>query len=177
MQKRTRKMVMGRRPKRRSVEKNDRRVYQAAAYPSRLSWCQRPTDLARVAKKLLAGSPPNVWLLRGPLGSGKTTFARQVLRRLGYRGVVASPTFTLKNSYRLRRQPWRRLVHVDAYRLRAAAEETSLDLPADAQDSSCLLLIEWPERLHRRPWRHALTISFAHARRGGRTLRWTERAA
>ena len=43
------------------------------------------------------------WLvgLRGPLGSGKTTWVRAMLRGLGYAGRVPSPTYTLLEEYRV----------------------------------------------------------------------------
>lgn len=109
---------------------------------------------------------PNVWLLRGPLGSGKTAFARAVIRALGFSGRVTSPTFVLRHDFKVSHHDWNRVVHVDAYRLRGQHEEVALDLPADAADPRCLLLIEWPEKLRRAPGRQRLTIRFSHQPRG-----------
>jgi tRNA threonylcarbamoyladenosine biosynthesis protein TsaE len=55
--------------------------------------------------------------LRGPLGSGKTTFVRGLARGMGLEEgyQVRSPTFTVVNEYPTRKG---RLIHVDLYRVR-----------------------------------------------------------
>lgn len=111
---------------------------------------------------MLAERAPSVWLLRGPLGSGKTTFVRAALRSLGYRGTVASPTFTLVRQYPLSRGRWRRAIHIDAYRITDRREEAALDIAAAVTDSSCLVFIEWPEKLRTQAWVGARVLRFAH---------------
>lgn len=83
--------------------------------------------------------------LRGDLGAGKTTLTRGLLRGLGVRGSVRSPTFSLLESYELDRLT---VVHVDLYRLRDAAEVRGLGL-ADYDRPGCLWMVEWPERAER----------------------------
>lgn len=79
--------------------------------------------------------------LEGPLGAGKTTFARGVLEGLGHRGRVPSPSYTLIEPYDLGAV---RVVHVDLYRLRDPAELDDLGLPEQLGAGSCAL-IEWPD--------------------------------
>jgi len=81
----------------------------------------------------------DVVALSGDLGAGKTTFARGVLRGLGHRGEVPSPTFTLVQPYETVPPVW----HVDLYRLAGPAEADGLGL----WETDAALLIEWPERL------------------------------
>ena len=84
--------------------------------------------------------------LSGELGAGKTSLARGVLRGMGWREEVPSPTYALAHSYELATCP---VFHLDLYRLESPAELEALGmedcLPRDGDDAR-LCLIEWPER-------------------------------
>ncbi|NIO14146.1 MAG: tRNA (adenosine(37)-N6)-threonylcarbamoyltransferase complex ATPase subunit type 1 TsaE, partial [Xanthomonadales bacterium] len=85
---------------------------------------------------------PLVIFLDGELGAGKTCLCRGILRALGHRGRVPSPTYTLVEPYELDR--WS-VYHVDLYRLEQATEVAELDL-LELMGPGVLLLVEWPER-------------------------------
>ncbi|MCB1553114.1 MAG: tRNA (adenosine(37)-N6)-threonylcarbamoyltransferase complex ATPase subunit type 1 TsaE [Xanthomonadales bacterium] len=80
--------------------------------------------------------------LHGELGAGKSTLARSMLRALGVRGAIRSPTYTLLERYPLQ---CGEAVHMDLYRIGDAAELEFLGVDELDQPSS-LWLVEWPER-------------------------------
>lgn len=86
--------------------------------------------------------PGEAVLLYGPLGMGKSTLARGLIRALtGPDEDVPSPTFTLVQFY----DSDPPVAHFDLYRLSRAEEAAEIGLD-EALDEGCAL-IEWPERL------------------------------
>lgn len=142
--------------------------YQKAAPVSIVSHSVAAT--VHFGQKLLQLPGPSVWLLSGPVGAGKTTFVRGIVRQLGIKTTVNSPTFSLIKSYSLSGQKWRQLVHVDAYRITHPREYLALDLGPLVDDSSVLLVIEWPERLVGYAFGDTRKISFQIVS-GGRKIR------
>lgn len=98
------------------------------------------TFAAAVASRLRIG---DTLLLEGPIGSGKSAFARALVRaRLGRMEDVPSPTFTIVQTYD---DPAGEIWHCDLYRLTSPDEAVELGL-SDAFDHA-ICLIEWPDRL------------------------------
>jgi tRNA threonylcarbamoyladenosine biosynthesis protein TsaE len=96
------------------------------------------------ARRLMAaGCAPLVVGLTGPLGSGKTTWVRAMLRGLGHAGRVPSPTYTLLEQYDV---AGLLLVHLDLYRLSGDAELENLGLRDWLAGPHVWLVAEWPER-------------------------------
>jgi tRNA threonylcarbamoyladenosine biosynthesis protein TsaE len=80
--------------------------------------------------------------VNGELGSGKTTLVRGLLRALGIKGAVKSPTYTWVEPYTLSRLD---LYHFDFYRLENRTEWLSSGLREYFRpDTVCI--VEWPER-------------------------------
>ena len=78
--------------------------------------------VALAARVAGAAVPGDVIALSGPLGAGKTVFARAFIRARGGAGEVPSPTFTLVQTYELADGAvW----HFDCYRLRQADDNTA----------------------------------------------------
>src|SRR5437764_899640 len=89
------------------------------------------TEAKSLAKALVAElKGGEILALVGPLGSGKTTFTRDLAKQLKIREKITSPTFTLMNVYssRLpgRRKIW--LYHLDLYRTKNFREAAALGL-------------------------------------------------
>ncbi|MFA6231578.1 MAG: tRNA (adenosine(37)-N6)-threonylcarbamoyltransferase complex ATPase subunit type 1 TsaE [Rhodanobacter sp.] len=80
--------------------------------------------------------------LEGPLGAGKTSFARALLTEWGVGERVKSPTYSLVETYAVGDlAAW----HLDLYRIADPGELEWLGLDA-LSDLSALVLIEWSER-------------------------------
>lgn len=80
--------------------------------------------------------------LSGPLGAGKTTFVRHLLRALGVQGRIKSPTYAVMEPYELPAGP---VSHFDFYRFGDPREFED----AGFRDVFCapgLKLAEWPDK-------------------------------
>lgn len=82
--------------------------------------------------------------LQGPMGAGKSEFARAFIRHLMKNQTldVPSPTFTLVQTYDTPHFP---IWHFDLYRLEDAEEIYEIGWEEALSDG--VLVIEWPERL------------------------------
>lgn len=109
-----------------------------------------------------------MWLLSGELGAGKTTLVQALGRVLGVTSDITSPTFSLQKIHPLRGQLWKRLVHLDAYRLKTLTEIAALELPEYIADPSSLVVVEWPERLSGVSWGPHLRLQLTKTARPGR---------
>ena len=86
-----------------------------------------------------------VVLLSGPLGAGKTRFAKGFAAGLGIPVErVQSPTFVIAQE--LPTPDGRLLVHVDCYRIASEAELESVGF-FDWLEPGALVIVEWPERV------------------------------
>lgn len=95
---------------------------------------------AAVARAL---KPGEAVCLFGPLGAGKSTLARALIRTLTRPDEdVPSPTFTLVQFYE---GTGLKLAHFDLYRLTSPDEAYEIGLDEALEDGAAI--IEWPERL------------------------------
>ena len=126
---------------------------------------------ARVANLARGG---DLIALSGPLGAGKTAFARAFLgAAAAARGVappaeVPSPTFTLVQSYDV---GGLEVAHFDLYRIKDADEAAELGL--DEALAAGVVLVEWPERLGPALPRNRLDIALSLTAAGERSAELT----
>lgn len=115
----------------------------------------RTEALARHLAPVLAAG--DVVLLEGPIGAGKTHFARSLIQSvLPFSEDVPSPTFTLVQVYD---GPDSEIWHADLYRLSTPDEVVELGLTDAFEDAICL--VEWPDRLADLTPENALLMSFS----------------
>ena len=108
-------------------------------------------DLAEIAK-IFAENTENsdLLLLSGKVGSGKTEFARLIIKANAKKeniGIeeISSPTFSLVQSYEFKS---RKISHIDLYRVKSELELFELGIP-DVFDSQ-ITILEWPEILEKK---------------------------
>lgn len=106
-------------------------------------------DTIEVGRKLATLlAPPQFLLLRGELGTGKTTLVKGIAQALDAADPdeVTSPTFTLLHEYKGERngKPIK-LFHLDVYRLESERQLETIGLD-ELSAPDALVLVEWGEK-------------------------------
>ncbi|MCF7907400.1 MAG: tRNA (adenosine(37)-N6)-threonylcarbamoyltransferase complex ATPase subunit type 1 TsaE [Candidatus Omnitrophica bacterium] len=104
-------------------------------------------------------------VLVGALGGGKTTFTKGILKGLGYRGRVLSPSFTLVREYLTKKF---KTYHVDLYRL-DKNEALNLGLDDFIYSDNSLTLIEWGDRIDKELDKY-IVVKFSYLAESSRQL-------
>ncbi|HUH26264.1 MAG TPA: tRNA (adenosine(37)-N6)-threonylcarbamoyltransferase complex ATPase subunit type 1 TsaE [Flavobacterium sp.] len=100
-------------------------------------------DLNSVAKQLIEKSKHKTWLFDAPMGAGKTTLIKALVKQLGVEDVASSPTFSIVNEYKGIDNS--RVFHFDFYRLEN--EEEAYDMGLDESfDDNNWCFVEWPNQ-------------------------------
>ncbi len=88
--------------------------------------------------------PGSRLFLSGDLGAGKSVFARAVLRELGVKGSIPSPSFIVDAVYSA---AGLEIHHIDLYRLKGIPDEMEFYGIYAALVSDAAIIVEWAERL------------------------------
>ncbi len=110
----------------------------------------------KIAKRIQAGG---VLLLKGDLGSGKTTFTQLLAKSLGITRRISSPTFIIMRTYPLED---RHFYHLDLYRTESVRDIEGLGVEEVLQNPHNIVVIEWPEKLGELTPKNALTLEFTY---------------
>jgi tRNA threonylcarbamoyladenosine biosynthesis protein TsaE len=97
-------------------------------------------------------------LVRGELGSGKTTLVRGAARALGVTGPVTSPTFSIGHRYQAGSLT---VSHLDLYRLGGLGGEEP-ELLADYLGPGRIAFVEWPKEAEAELASPRLCVTLSH---------------
>jgi tRNA threonylcarbamoyladenosine biosynthesis protein TsaE len=118
-----------------------------------------PAGTESLGAELAAGlEDGDVVLVRGELGSGKTTLVRGAARALGVTDPVTSPTFSIGHRYRA---PSVTVSHLDLYRL-AALEHEDPALLSDYLGPGRIAFVEWPPNAEAELSSARLRVTLSH---------------
>jgi tRNA threonylcarbamoyladenosine biosynthesis protein TsaE len=102
-------------------------------------------EIMTVVQQLLTKIPNKILAFHGPMGAGKTTLIKALVKELGGTGTVNSPTFGIVNEYHFENGKVLGY-HFDFYRLKSEIEALDMGLE-DYLDQNVWIFMEWPEKI------------------------------
>lgn len=109
-------------------------------------------------------------LLRGELGSGKTTFVKSIFKNLGLNDNITSPTFSIVNEYSLSQNSF---YHFDLYRIENINELDIIGFD-EYLNGENICFIEWPEIAMKKIYNQYLDLEIKYISENKRELLITE---
>ena len=108
-----------------------------------------------------------IFLFKGEMGSGKTTFIKAICSELGVNEEVTSPTFAIVNEYETTNR--QQIYHFDLYRIDKIDELLDIGFE-EYLNSDALIFIEWPELAENIIHEPTLTVNIIIAESGKREI-------
>lgn len=114
----------------------------------------------------------NIILLKGDLGSGKTSLTSTIAKILKTKNRVASPTFVIQKIYKLANNElgFKQINHFDLYRLISLKDITDIGFFEELENLDNLNIIEWPE-LVEESLKNFVKIEISESEDGGRIFK------
>ena len=103
------------------------------------------SEIDTVAKKIIQSANSKTIAFYAPMGAGKTTLIKAILKELGSIDKVSSPTFGLVNEYNDTRNEVL-AYHFDFYRLEDETEALDMGFD-DYLYADKWIFMEWPEKI------------------------------
>ena len=101
------------------------------------------SDINSIATEILNSLDSKIILVYGEMGVGKTTLIRELVKELGYKKDISSPTFSIVNEYDLLDDL---VYHFDFYRIESEEEIYDIGFE-DYFQSKNWIFVEWPEKV------------------------------
>lgn len=129
--------------------------------------------LARVIIKADFAEKAVLVALVGDLGGGKTTFTQGLAAGLGIKARVLSPTFVILKSFALNKRflPFKRLYHIDCYRIEKAKDLADLGFKGIINEPSNIVVVEWADKVKKLLPKNALFVNFDFINTKNRKIR------
>ena len=105
----------------------------------------------------------DIIFLYGEIGTGKTTFVRNLINNLEInnqisKSEVLSPTFNIVFDYKIKKM---NIMHYDLYRLSNVKDIDELGIFSEVEDN--IILIEWPNLIKKKP-KDRIELLFKHSK-------------
>ncbi|MEK7147911.1 MAG: tRNA (adenosine(37)-N6)-threonylcarbamoyltransferase complex ATPase subunit type 1 TsaE [Patescibacteria group bacterium] len=109
---------------------------------------EETNQIAReLLEKIIPGTAATVVALEGDLGAGKTALTQEIAKILNVIENVNSPTFVIEKIYNIDFKNFKKLIHIDAYRLEKEQELINIGWNEIVGNPENLIVIEWPENV------------------------------
>ena len=107
--------------------------------------------------------------LVGELGSGKTTFTKGFAKGLGIKQIIQSPTFIIARRHDVKHKNYKKLYHIDAYRISAKGMRV-IGWKDWIKNCQNIILVEWADRILKIMPKKSTIIRFEILKNGQRKI-------
>lgn len=110
-----------------------------------MEFIYKENELQKIASEIIENSKSKIIAFYAPMGAGKTTLVKALVKKLGGTDTVSSPTFGLVNEYRLKNEELLGY-HFDFYRIDNEIEVMDMGID-DYLNTDKWVFMEWSEKI------------------------------